>query len=103
MDPMSLPIESHRAALVPRHAERHPAGAQAFVRSVPPTKQRRILSSVDVRQLSGRRIEDPDEERHESRVWLRVLADLHVESSHKVGAFEAFVDERSHHREEQCH
>ena len=30
-------------------------------------------------------------------------ADLHVESRHQVGAFEAFVDERPHHREEQRH
>ena len=30
-------------------------------------------------------------------------ADLRVESSHQVGVLEAFVDERSHHREQQRH
>ena len=29
--------------------------------------------------------------------------DLHVQPRHQIGAFEAFVDERSHHREEQGH
>src|SRR6185503_3182681 len=36
-------------------------------------------------------------------MWLRVPADLHVESCNEVGALEAFVDERSHHREEKRH
>ena len=36
-------------------------------------------------------------------MWLRVLADLHVESCNEVSALEAFIDERSHHREEKRH
>ena len=70
---------------------------------LPPTEQRRILAGVDVRQLAGRGIEHGDEERDESRCGGACLHDLRVEPRHEVGALEAFVHERAHHREQQRH